>query len=269
LPRGEENNTNGEPDNPDTGETIPDTGEAPNQGTGETMVTGETNLDIRENLDPDTATGEDDTDVAVDCRGTATGEDDTDVAVNCCDDSPSVSSSDESHIRTKPHTIRKQANIPRPALASTPIAMRCSIRNRKPRKRMNLATICTALQTAIIATAATLFPPTMQFVNFPVVFETPLSCKGLVQSSLRAQINQPDLSIDAMNKGEGQQLRYVQQMDELIKGLVADPNDAAWDITKIISHCIYKRHGKRRLLVKIQWTNDGHTWERHEAIRLQ
>jgi len=251
-PRGEENNTNGEPDNPDTGETNPDTGEAPNQGTGETMVIGETNLDIGENLDPDTATG-DGTDVAVDCR----------------DDSPSVSSSDESYTCTKTKTIRKQANVPRPALASTPIAMRRSVRNRKPRERMNLATIRTALQTAIIATAATLFPPTTQFVNFPVVFETPLSCEGLVQSSLRAQINRPNLSIDAMNKGERQQLRYVQQMDELIEGLVADPDDAAWDITKVISHCVYKRHGKRQLLVKIQWTNDGHTWERNEAIRLQ
>ncbi len=72
-----------------------------------------------------------------------------------------------------------------------------------------------------------------------------------------------------MNKGERELLQYVQQMDELIKGLVAGPDDAAWDITRIISHRIYKRHGKRWLLVKIQWANDGHTWECPEAIRLQ
>jgi len=46
-----------------------------------------------------------------------------------------------------------------------------SVCNHKPNKRMNLATIQTALQTAIIATATTLFPTTTQFVNFPIVFE--------------------------------------------------------------------------------------------------
>jgi len=93
------------------------------------------------------------------------------VAVDCHDNSLSVSLSNDSHICTKPQTLRKQANAPRPTLASTPIAMWCSICNHKPRKRMNLAAIQTALQTAIIATATTLFPTTTQFVNFPIVFE--------------------------------------------------------------------------------------------------
>jgi len=58
-------------------------------------------------------------------------------------------------------------------------------------------------------------------------------------------------------------------MDELIKGLMADPNDTVWNITQILSHRIYKQHGRRQLLVKIQWINNGNTWEHSEAICLQ
>jgi len=141
-----------------------------------------------------------------------------------------------------------------------------SIRNHKPHKRLTFTAIQAALQTAIIATATTMFLATTQLINFPIVFETPLSCKGLVQLSFQMKLNRPDLCINAMDKGEWQQLRYVQQMDELIEGLMADPNNTAWNITQILSHRIYKQHGKRQLLVKIQWINDSNTWECSEAI---
>jgi len=58
-------------------------------------------------------------------------------------------------------------------------------------------------------------------------------------------------------------------MDELVEGLIADPDDTAWNITQILGHRIYKQHGKRQLFVKIQWINDGHTWECSKAIWLQ
>jgi len=100
-----------------------------------------------------------------------------------------------------------------------PTMMRRSICNRKPCKWMNLATMRIALQTAIIATTATMFPATTQLVTLPTIFKSPLSCEGLVQSSLQAKLNRPDLHIDDMSKGEQQQLRYIQQMDELVEGL--------------------------------------------------
>jgi len=54
-----------------------------------------------------------DMDAAVDCQNTsAYPEDDMDAVVDCCDNSLSVSSSNDSHIHTKPETLRKQANAP-------------------------------------------------------------------------------------------------------------------------------------------------------------
>jgi len=72
-----------------------------------------------------------------------------------------------------------------------------------------------------------------------------------------------------MGKAGQQQLRYVQQMDELIEDLTKDPNNLKWNITWILDHRIWKRNGNTRVLVKIEWPNDGITWERLEAVRLQ
>jgi len=126
-----------------------------------------------------------------------------------------------------------------------------------------------ALQTAIITTAATMFPATTQLVEFPIVFTTPFSTEGMVQATDRAQLKRPDLVMHTMGKAEQQQLQYVQQMDELIEDLTKDPDDLAWNITQILDHRIWKQNGKRRVLVKIEWPNDSNTWECLEAVRLQ
>jgi len=184
-------------DNPDTGETNnnPDTGETNNDepDTGETNVndsdTGEHAAEMTEAAAYlDTEEPEPNADTAVDCRHNH--------------DSSSSSSSDKARTRTKPWTPRAKLNAPQPALTTMPTTMCRSVRNRKPREQMNLATMRIALQMAIITTAANMFPATMQLVTLPAIFESPLSCKGLVQSSLRAKLNRPDLHTDDMSKGE-------------------------------------------------------------------
>jgi len=88
---------------------------------------------------------------------------------------------------TPVHRPRQSPIAPRPALATPPTTVRRSLRNRQPRERINLHTMRRALQTAIITTAATMFPATTQFVEFPVVFTTPFSTEGMVQATNRAQ----------------------------------------------------------------------------------
>ncbi len=99
-------------DNHDTGETpntnaadMEDTSMYPADDTDAAVDpdTGETNPDTGETLNTN-ATDMEDT--------IAYPADSTDTAVDCCNDSPSLSSSNEAHIHTKSWTLHKKANVP-------------------------------------------------------------------------------------------------------------------------------------------------------------
>jgi len=156
-----------------------------------------------------------------------------------------LGSDDEVFEEIATNTRLPKRGEPVPALHNTPTATRQSSRNRVPRNRMNLNTVRSAMQAAVIAASATLFPPTTQLFDFPLVFGNPMDTGGMAQQcqAKRIRLNRPNLHMETMGKQELDQLRYVQQMDSLYEDAQNNPEDMQWKVESITSHCIRKRKG--------------------------
>jgi len=97
-----------------------------------------------------------------------------------------------------------------------------------------------SLEIAIFTAAAMFFPPMTQFVQFPDIYNN-LPLFSSIGPMIQPQIHLPNLSI--FSESNEARLWYVQQMDAATDPLVADPDDSACGIKKILAHHIPKlRH---------------------------